>query len=135
MTKSEHVEFGRRGERAAALYLRSCGWEIVETNWRFEHGEIDLIGWRRERRYGAWCDVLNVVEVKTRRRAGSFRPEDAVGARKRRTIVQGATRYLQGWPCRQVSVRFDVIGVVWAGHLPQITHHAHAFTAEVPLNP
>lgn len=129
MSDAPNLELGRRGEEVAALYLRSCGWEIMETNWRFKRGEIDIIGWRRARRYGAWIDVLTIVEVKTRQRAGVFRPEDAVGRRKRQTLIHGATRYMQRWPRRAVSVRFDVIGIVWAGKRPHVTHFAHAFTA------
>lgn len=129
MSDAPHLEFGRRGEEVAALYLRSCGWEVIETNWRFDRGEIDLICWRRARRYGAWVDVLSIVEVKTRRRAGVFRPEDAVGRKKRQTLIQGAMRYMQQWPGRHVSMRFDVIGIVWRGHHPDVMHYAHAFTA------
>lgn len=38
-----HVEKGHYYEQEAADYLISCGYRILETNYRCRHAEIDLI--------------------------------------------------------------------------------------------
>ena len=67
-------------------------------------GEVDIVA-----RDGG---VLCFIEVKTRRRAGRFRPAGAVGRAKRRRLMRVAGRYLReiGWPC--IRHRFDIVEVL-----------------------
>ena len=51
-----HVEKGHYYEQEAADYLISCGYRILETNYRCRHAEIDLIAMDG--------DYLVFVEVK-----------------------------------------------------------------------
>lgn len=53
-----HVEKGHYYEQEAADYLISCGYRILETNYRCRHAEIDLIAMDG--------DYLVFVEVKYR---------------------------------------------------------------------
>ena len=94
---------GARYERAAAVFLESMGYEILERNFRCRMGEIDLIA-----RQGGY---LVFVEVKYRRdrRAGS--PEEAVDRRKQRSIGLAARVYLQEKGLEEVPCRFDVAAV------------------------
>ena len=52
------VVMGKWGERFVERNLQRRGMEVVERNWRCEHGELDLVV-----RDG---DTLVVIEVKTR---------------------------------------------------------------------
>lgn len=101
-----HLDLGRRGEEAAATYLTSRGWEVLERNWLGGadglRGELDLVVARG--------DVLAVVEVKTRRQ-GPTRPAHAVTGRKLRQLRRLAALWLShasgGWRL----VRVDVVEV------------------------
>ena len=125
----ETIQLGQDGEQVASLYLRSCGWDILHNNWRFERGEIDIIGRRMERRYGMSVEVLVFVEVKTRRVSGAYAPEDAVDFRKRQTIIRGASIYMQQHQLHDVSVRFDVIGLIKQATRYDLRHQKCAFDA------
>ncbi len=119
MTKPtrRHV-LGIYGERLAADYLVSIGYEIVDRNWRCGIGEIDLVARDNDR----WV----FVEVKTRNGAGFGSPFEAITDEKLNRL-----RRLVGEWCRikQVSgvqVRIDAISVlveqgkVYLEHLKQV---------------
>ena len=40
---AKHNELGKRGELIARTFLEAKGFEILETNWRHEKDEIDII--------------------------------------------------------------------------------------------
>ena len=40
---AKHNELGKRGELIARKFLEAKGIEIIETNWRHEKDEIDII--------------------------------------------------------------------------------------------
>jgi len=105
MTKPtrRHV-LGIYGERLAADYLISLGYEILERNWRCSVGEIDLIARDKDR----WV----FVEVKTRNGAGFGSPFEAITEEKLNRL-----RRLVGEWCRLrqvagVKVRIDAISVL-----------------------
>lgn len=91
---------GRAGEDAAARFLESLGYRILQRNLRGPGAEIDLVA-----REG---DTLVFVEVKARtgRRFGSAL--SAVDARKRARIRALAGDFLQFLPAT-AKVRFDVV--------------------------
>lgn len=64
------MAYGRYGERVAADYLRGCGMQILDRNWRCAAGEIDIVA-----RDG---DTLVVAEVKARRTGRYGSPVEAV---------------------------------------------------------
>ena len=122
-------ELGRRGEDAAVKYLEDHGWEILERNWRWERGEVDVIA--RELAKPENC--VTFIEVKTRRArrgAPEVPPEIAVDAAKQRRYLDSAERYLQMHP-RFRLVRFDAIGITaWEdGEGAHLHHVPHAFEA------
>ena len=95
---------GALGEREAARWLRRHGYKILARNWRYRHGELDLVA--RERR------ILVFVEVKTRRTTSPYPPELAVNTRKARCIHRTARAYIRRHPFRHWhSFRFDVVAV------------------------
>ena len=96
------AELGRAGERAAAAFLRSRGYDVVGAGFLARRGELDLVC-RRGRE-------LVVVEVKTRRSDQFGTPLEGVGAKKRRALRAAAAEYraLAEW---RGPIRFAVVGV------------------------
>lgn len=111
-------ETGRHGERLAANFLESKGFEIVERNYRFGRAEIDLIA-RKDR----W---LLFVEVKTRSSVGYGHPEEFVDRGKMNRLYFAAEQYIYGinW---QGHVRFDIVSVR-LGRDTVITHFEDAIS-------
>ncbi|MFZ5814852.1 MAG: YraN family protein [Bacillota bacterium] len=94
---------GREGEEAAAAYLASRGYRILERNLRFRSGEIDLVAEE--------SGFLVFVEVKTRRSAGFGSAAEAVTAEKRRRLIRLAGLYLARRGGTPPPCRFDVVTV------------------------
>jgi putative endonuclease len=99
-----HSDLGRRGEEAAALYLASLGFRILERRFRTAAGEIDIVA-----REG---DTLAFVEVKARSSVSYGRPAEAVGGRKRARLLRAAALYLLGHGGPDQSCRFDVVEIL-----------------------
>ena len=113
-------ELGRRGEAAAAAFLRRQGFEIVETNWQCIAGEVDIIA-RDD-------DTLRFIEVKTRRGIGRGFPAEAVTRKKRERYERIAELYLEQCDCCDIRVCFDVISiVVTTGDRAFLRMHCNAF--------
>lgn len=91
-------------EKIAGEYLKSRGYEIIEYNFYSRHGEIDIIA-RHE-------GYLVFVEVKYRKDDSTGSPLDAVTVQKQRTISKCAMFYMNKKHVQDVSVRFDVVGIV-----------------------
>ncbi len=96
------VSKGRAGERAAAQYLSSLGFEIFKKNFKSTAGEVDIIAVR------GWLIVF--VEVKTWR---YFREDDLARAfdrKKRQRIVRTSQAFLaQHRRFNGYSVRYDAV--------------------------
>ncbi|MFC1944205.1 YraN family protein [Chloroflexota bacterium] len=71
--KRRHL--GALGERLAADYLRRQGYVILDTNFRFRQGEIDIIASHHE--------YLVFVKVRTKRIGGPMMPEESITEAKR----------------------------------------------------
>jgi putative endonuclease len=113
---------GRRGEDAAARYLRKLGYVIVARGHRDNIGELDLIA----------VDGRTVifVEVKTRTTHDAGHPADAVDNAKQQRLTRLALSYMQRHDLLECAARFDVVAVTWpAGGRPKIEHFKNAFEA------
>ena len=114
---------GERGEDAAAAYLERAGVTVVARNWRCPQGEIDIVGLDGE--------TVVLCEVKTRRTPAKGSPEESITAAKRRRYSRLAEAYLQEAGLSDVSVRFDVIGLLVIGEdRALLRHHRGAFVSE-----
>jgi putative endonuclease len=113
-TDPRHVR-GLLGERAAARWLRSRGWELLAHRFRVGRHDLDLVA----RRAG----IVAFIEVKTRTGNGFGSPIEAIGWRKRLILAQlgEAWRERHGRP--DESFRFDVVGVVWRSGQPPAVEH------------
>jgi putative endonuclease len=112
---------GRRGELAAARYLESHGYTVVDRNWRCRLGEIDLV----------LLDGRTVVfcEVKTRSQRIHGLPEEAVSPVKQRRLVRLARAYLAHAGIVDAAVRFDVVAIDVSCDAAVLRHHVSAFDA------
>jgi putative endonuclease len=105
---------GAQGERLAADWYRTAGYEIVARNWRCRDGEIDLVVARP--------GELVFCEVKARSSHRFGTPAEAVTPAKQARLRRLAARFLaengedgrRGWP-----LRFDVAAVT-AGRIEVI---------------
>jgi len=106
------------GETKAVEYLRSAGYEILETNWRFGQEEIDIIA--RDK------DFLVVVEVKTRSSKAFGEPEAFVNRQKQRHLVKAAGAYIEKHGL-DLEVRFDIASVMKNGESYEVSLIKNAF--------
>ena len=110
---------GIDGESLAVVFLQQKGFAIVERNFRFGHGEIDIIA-----REGS---VLVFVEVKTRHSSKFGSPEESVTDAKQHQLRQAAEGYLHSKELEEQRCRFDVISISYQGERPEIRHIENAF--------
>ena len=96
-------QIGARGEKIAADYLRSQGYEILDANYHSRYGEIDLVA------EGDRCVVF--VEVKTRTNDRFGLPEASVTPSKLEKIYDTALLWLQDHPDKPDDWRVDVISI------------------------
>lgn len=112
---------GDRAEHIAREYLEKKGYEILDTNWRISHLEIDIIA-----RTGK---ELVIVEVRSRAGEGFAHPTDAISSVKIKNIITAAEAWIlyHGW---NGETRFDLILIT----LPesgeyQLEHYEDAFNS------
>jgi len=110
---------GTIGEDLAVDYLEKKGYRIIQRNYRFEHGEIDIIAEDGK--------VLVFIEVKARRSKEFGEPEDAVTPRKREKIRVTADGYLFENNIDDKECRFDVIAIDYQKNKTEIRHLIDAF--------
>jgi putative endonuclease len=109
---------GRRSEDLAADYLKSCGYTILERNFRVGRKEIDLIVRKEE--------VVAFVEVKARAGRGCGHPLEAITWAKRREIAFVARAWIADH-AKARTYQFDAIAVTWQGADHRIEHVENAW--------
>lgn len=100
---AERNETGKKGEEAACSYLKTLGYSILHTNWRFHHYELDIVASNSKE--------LVVVEVKTRSENCLIDPETSIDHRKIRRIAAASDAYIRKYNVEK-PVRFDVICLI-----------------------
>ncbi|MGK9368681.1 YraN family protein [Melioribacter sp. Ez-97] len=113
-------ERGNLGEEIACNYLINKGMTVIDRNYHYGHGEIDII-----------CkdnDTIVFVEVKYRKSLKYGEPEFAITKNKQRQIRKIAEAYLYEKKITDQPCRIDVITIVHeAGKEPALTHYRDAF--------
>lgn len=93
---------GELGEKRAKEYLLGLGYTILETNFKSNFGEIDIIAMRE--------DVVVFLEVKSWSSFGSEELERSVNRKKLRRIEKTALEYGQKFPkYQEKQFQFDLI--------------------------
>ena len=135
--KTYRQKLGSWGEQAAATYLQSQGYLIVDRNARTPYGEIDLVAIDK----GAAPDqaspqpageqaVVVFIEVKTRSSTRYGLPEESITQRKRLHLLNAIQDYMQNHSDLPGSWRVDVIAILRPDRetAPEIFHFANAIS-------
>ena len=97
-----NIATGKKGEALAAAYLQRKGFDILASNWRHSHLEIDLI---------AQCgNTLHFIEVKTLQAGREAQPERKVNNTKLMRLKRAAEAYLFQFPKWQF-IQFDIVAI------------------------
>ena len=96
-------EVGRWGEWLALKYLRRLGWDILARNWRSKRGELDLVAYDGRQ--------LVIVEVRTRLKPSSVRPEESVDDAKEHRLERLASDFMRRYDLTGEPFRLDLIAV------------------------
>ena len=109
---------GDKGESLAVDFLKKKNYQILKTNWRSGHKEIDIIAKDNE--------VLVIVEVKTRASDSFGQPSDFVNHKKHSHLFQAAEDYIYQ-KNYSGEVRFDIISVLKKNEKWEVEHIEDAF--------
>lgn len=115
---ASHNDLGKLGEEIAIDFLQRNEYKIIETNWRFQKAEIDIIAQQNE--------ILAIVEVKTRSSKNFGDPQDFVTPKKIKLLTLAANEFVNQHNLN-VEVRFDIIAVTLSSKQPEIEHLQDAF--------
>lgn len=108
---------GLSGEEAAAKYLTSKGFRIIERNFKKRYGEIDIVAMEG--------DTLVFVEVKTRLGDKFGTPEESITPWKLRSLTRSCHYYTHLHPDLGESMRIDFLSVIFSGFdiIEKIEHY------------
>ncbi len=111
---------GTKGEDIACEFLKNLGCDIVDRNYHYGHGEIDIIAKDKEE--------FVFVEVKYRKSLEYGSPETAVTKSKQKQIRKVAEAYIYENGIKDTSCRIDVVAILqFPGQKPEIIHYKNAF--------
>ena len=99
------LELAKKGERAAAKFLKKKGYRLIQRNYKNKLGEVDIIAKDKK--------TLCFVEVKTRTNLIFGFPEEAVTVFKQRQLNKVALSYLKQYNLFNIPARFDVVSVIF----------------------
>ena len=99
---AEHNDIGNQSEQMASEWLQAKGYELLRSNYRYKHAEIDLIMKHQ--------GLLVFVEVKFRSGTGFGYAEEFVDYKKRQLIIRAADNFIYEIDWHK-DIRFDIVGV------------------------
>lgn len=115
---AQHNDLGKEGESIARMYLMQNGYEIIDQNYRYQKGEIDLIALKD--------DLIVFIEVKTRQSKEIQDPLLSVTKRKQKLIIKTADAYIKENDI-DLEARFDIISILTNKYESEIEHIDGAF--------
>ncbi len=118
---AKHNQLGKKGELFAQEMLKNKGYKILDTNWRHDKDEIDIIAMDG--------DEMVIVEVKTRSTDYFGYPEDAVNNQKEGFLIRATEAYLEENDL-DCDSRFDIVSVIIKNGKPEFYHIIDAFYPE-----
>lgn len=109
-------QFGAEGENIALKYLQNKGMILIEHNFRWRGGEIDLIMNDDK--------TLVFIEVRIKSTTNHGSPLETINYKKRRQIEKCARYYLatKKIDCN-IFCRFDVLGIISKGNQQPIVEY------------
>jgi putative endonuclease len=102
---------GAEGEALARIFFEDMGFEILQTNWRHRHQEIDIIATDGR--------VLHIIEVKTQTSEHGGLPEESVNRKKLLNLMKAAEAYMQT-DNRWSLLQFDILAVLWKNGVAEL---------------
>ena len=111
---------GNAGEAEAEHYLRSKGFRILQRNYFYDRGEIDLVV--------EDGPVLVFVEVKARSSGSHGTAEESITPQKENFLKRTAEGYLLEHKIEGRQCRFDLVAVGWEAQKPVIRHLKDIFS-------
>lgn len=117
--KPDHLIKGEFGENAAAEYLHSIGWRILERNYRAKHCEIDIIAYDG--------NEIVFIEVRTRSKGWMMQGADSVGPQKLSKLIYAARVWIANkrfdgfWRIDLISITLENNKIDKIEHLRDIT--------------
>ena len=112
---------GKVGEQKALLFLIEKNYKIIDTNWRYQKCEIDIIASKNEE--------LIFIEVKTR--TNSIIPqENLISIAQQKRITYAADFYIKKNKI-DLIIRFDLIFVEKDLKSFKFTHFKEIFTPSI----
>lgn len=118
---AQHNDLGKEGELLAQNFLTEKGFVILETNFRHQKDEVDIIALDKTE--------LVFIEVKTRSSEQFGEPEESVGLRKESFLIRAAEAYLK-LHSEYTGIRFDIVSIILSKNKKKIRHIKDAFYPE-----
>ena len=115
---AKHNKLGKDGELIAFMILQKDGYNILQTNWKFQKAEVDIIAQKD--------GFLIFIEVKTRSSKKFGKPSDAIDKKKVSLYKDAVEGYLEQYPS-ELEVRFDVVNIIIGKEGTEIEHIPNAF--------
>jgi len=112
---------GKFGEQKALSYLVEKKYKIIETNWRYQKCEIDIIASKN--------NELVFVEVKTRTNS-VVSQENLISIAQQKRIIYAADYYINKNKI-DLNIRFDLIYVEKDLKSFKFTHFKEIFTPSI----
>jgi putative endonuclease len=103
---------GQLGEDLAAQFLQEKGYRIIERNYRYDRGEIDIVAQDGK--------DLVFVEVKLRETESFGSPEESITPFKEEQLKKVAEGYLFEHDAEDQQCRFDVVAITFVDRKPVI---------------
>jgi putative endonuclease len=100
---AQHNDTGNKAEEMAAQFLSKKGYKILDKNYVFGKGEIDIIAEKDN-----W---LVFIEVRARTEVVYGFPEQTISKAKARLIMKTAESYIYQKDWRG-KIRFDIIAII-----------------------
>ena len=115
---AKHNKLGKDGELIAFMILQRDGYNILQTNWKYQKSEVDIIAKKD--------GILVFIEVKTRSSKKFGKPEDAIDKKKIALYRDAAEGYLVQYPA-EAEIRFDVVSIIIEKDEIEIEYIPNAF--------
>lgn len=111
---------GTWGETLAGKHLESCGYTILDRNWRTKYGELDLVTFHEQS-----CAVV-AVEVKTRRSGGQVPAIHAISRAKLTKLRSMTGQWVAAHDVRAENLRVDLVAITVVGEADWNLEHIEA---------
>lgn len=117
----DRKSIGSAAERAVQSYLEGKGYIHRASNWRYGHGELDLVMMDG--------DELVFVEVKARRSEVAGRAEEGVSRKQAGVLLRTGEMYSVSHPEVEGKIwRIDLVAISlsYDGEIIELTHYENA---------